>query len=110
VNIGPIYAEPPADESLRWRPAGDPRPWRLITTDDPDKTLGEGEMFRFATLIEAANAFAKADGSAGKTIIYDDGLEARALDAREAQFVRDVCALLGFDVINLGDEAVEVDR
>jgi hypothetical protein len=99
---GPIYAEPPGDESLRWRPAGDPRPWRLITTDDTNLTLGEGEMSQYGTLVEAVNAFMRAE-AAGKTILYDDGLEARELTPRESQFVADVCGLLGFDVVEVGE-------
>jgi hypothetical protein len=34
-------------------------PYRLITTDDPAKTLGQGEVRYFASMLEAANAFVK---------------------------------------------------
>ena len=38
---------------------GEPFPYRLITTDDPTRTLGQGEVRYFRTLVQAANAFVK---------------------------------------------------
>jgi hypothetical protein len=35
---------------------GEPSPYRLITTDDPTRTLGQGEVRHFRTLVQAANA------------------------------------------------------
>jgi hypothetical protein len=36
---------------------GEPSPYRLITTDDPTRTLGQGAVRYFRTLVQAANAF-----------------------------------------------------
>jgi hypothetical protein len=42
-----------------------PGSWRLISTDDPVRTLGEavdaGDVRYYPTLIEAANAFTKSE-------------------------------------------------
>jgi hypothetical protein len=35
------------------------RPYRLITSDDPCKTLGQGEVRHYARIIDAANAHAR---------------------------------------------------
>ncbi len=72
-------------------------PYRLIVTDDPCKTLGQGEVRYFARIIDAANAFAKAE-EPFKTVIYDDGCEARELNRDESWMVETVCGILGFDV------------
>jgi hypothetical protein len=37
------------------------RPYRLITSDDPCKTLGQGEVRYFASMSAAANAFERAE-------------------------------------------------
>lgn len=59
-----------------------PGPYRLIPTDDPKRTLGEavdaGGVRYFPTLIAAANAFAKSEAPF-KTVVYDDGHQARDL-------------------------------
>jgi hypothetical protein len=73
------------------------RPYRLITTDDPDKTLGEGDMRYYKTVLAAANAMVKSPAPF-KTIIFDDGCVARDLDDREQQMVEHVCGLLGYDL------------
>jgi hypothetical protein len=62
-------------------------PYRLITTDDPCKTLAQGELRYFARIIDAANAFAKAD-EPWKTVNYDDGREARELNRDYREKVR----------------------
>jgi len=74
---------------------------RLITTDDPCKTLGQGEVRHFATLIEAANEFTKTP-EPYKQIIYDDGCTARELNRAESLLLENVCAKLGYDVEELG--------
>jgi hypothetical protein len=73
------------------------REWRLLTTDDPSRTLGEGEVSYFGTLIEAANAFAKSEAPF-KTVVFDDGCQARELNHDEERLLEHVCAKLGFDV------------
>jgi hypothetical protein len=80
---------------------GEPSPYRLITTDDPTRTLGQGEVRYFATLVQAANAFVNAPAPF-RQIVYDDGCTARELDANEELFLEMVCNLLGHDL-----EAVE---
>lgn len=80
------------------------RPYRLITTDDPCKTLGQGEMRHFARIIDAANAFAKAE-EPFKTVIYDDGCEARELNRNEQWMLESVCRILGYDVEDYRAEA-----
>jgi hypothetical protein len=47
------------------------RPYRLIVTDDPCRTLAQGEARYFASMIDAANAFAKAT-EPYKTVIYEE--------------------------------------
>jgi hypothetical protein len=97
---GPIYTEPPgpsADDHRDRRSL----PYRLITTDDPCKTLAQGEVRYFATLIDAANAFAKTP-EPYKQIVYDDGCTARELNADEQRLLENVCAMLGYDVEEVG--------
>lgn len=81
--------------------APSPSPYRLITTDDPDRTLGQGEVRYFATMLEAANAFAK-DPSPFKTVVYDDGCRARHLIDRDERLLEQVCSMLGYEVEEVG--------
>jgi hypothetical protein len=78
-----------------------PGPYRLLTTDDPDRTLGQsldaGGVTYHPTMIEAANAFAKSEAPF-KTVVYDDGCEARGLTADEERLVENVCTKLGLEV------------
>jgi hypothetical protein len=78
--------------------AGD---WRLLTTTDPDRTFGDaveaGDVRHFPTLIEAANAFAKSEAPF-KTVVYDDGHQARDLTDDEERLLAAVCAKLGLEV------------
>jgi hypothetical protein len=76
-------------------------PYRLITTDDPERTFGEGDMRYFATMLDAANAFVKAT-EPYKTIVYDDGCVARELDGRERGLLEAVCDMLGYDLGEVG--------
>lgn len=76
---------------------GDRRPWKAITTNDPEQTLGEGEITHHETLIAAANKLAKAKTPFG-TVIFDDGCTVRELTDREHQLVANVCDMLGVDV------------
>jgi hypothetical protein len=73
------------------------RPYKLIVTDDPSQTLGEGEIRHHRTMLDAANAFAK-HPAPYKQVIYDDGHIARELNQREQQLLEDVCDMLGYDV------------
>ena len=77
------------------------RPYRLITTDDPNRTFGEaldaGGVRYFASMLAAANAFAKAT-ERFKTVVYDDGCTARELNRNEQRLLENVCAKLGYDV------------
>jgi hypothetical protein len=73
------------------------KPYKLITTHDPEQTLGEGHMRHYATVLEAANAMIN-DTAPYKQIIYDDGHIARDLDHRERHMLYDVCDMLGYDV------------
>jgi hypothetical protein len=73
------------------------RPYRLITTDDPTRTLGQGEVRYFRTLVQAANAFVNAT-EPFKTVVYDDGCTARELNRDEQRLLENVCAKLGYDV------------
>jgi hypothetical protein len=73
------------------------RPWRLITTDDPDKTFGQARQTRYPTLLAAANARLNATDPY-TAIIYDDGDEARELTDQEERFVEAVAAKLGYDI------------
>lgn len=92
----------------RWERHGDPLrvvlmtgPYRLLTTHDPARTLGEaseaGDVRYFATMIEAANALANTEAPF-KTVIFDDGHQARDLTADEGRLLEAVCAKLGYDV------------
>ena len=74
------------------------RPYKLITSDDPATTLGEGHIRHHRTMLEAANAFAK-DPAPCKQIIYDDGCQARELDEREQRLLEHVCNLLGYELV-----------
>jgi hypothetical protein len=76
-------------------------PYRLIATDDPDRTFGEGHMRYFPTMLDAANAFVKAS-EPYKTIVYDDGCVARELDDREQRLLERVCELLGYEMGEVG--------
>ncbi len=78
------------------------RPWKLITTTDPDQMLGDGEFRHFGSLLAAANAFAK-DTTPYKTIVFDDGCVVRELTPVEERHLGDVCALHGFDVDRVGE-------
>jgi len=64
------------------------KPYRLIVTHDPDQTFGQGEMRYYQSLIEATNAFVKAR-EPFKTVIFDDGHEARELNNRGAAATRE---------------------
>jgi hypothetical protein len=76
-------------------------PYRLITSDDPCRTLAQGEMRYFARIIDAANAFAKAT-EPYKQIIFDDGCTARELNRSEQLLLEAVCGMLGYDVEDVG--------
>jgi hypothetical protein len=78
-----------------------PSPYRLITSDDPCKTLAQGEVRYFATMLDAANAFVKA-AEPFKTVIYDDSCTARHLNGDERRLLENFCATLGYDVEELG--------
>ena len=106
-KYGPIYAEPPGDQSA-CSPATatlpyhntvttERKPYRLITTDDPCRTFGQGDVRYFDTLIAAANAFFKA-AEPYRTIIHDNGHLARELNRAEWQLVENVAAKLGYEV------------
>ena len=73
------------------------RPYRLIVTDNPDQMLGKGQMTHFATCLEACNAFVKHPAQY-KTIVYDNGHEARELDQREERMLAAVCEKLGLEI------------
>jgi hypothetical protein len=73
------------------------RPYRLIVSDDPCKTLGQGEVRYFKRIVDAANAFAKAE-QPFKQLVYDDGCEARFLNRNEQWMLESVCRVLGLDV------------
>ena len=78
-----------------------PGPYRLLTTGDPGRTLGEavdaGDVTYHATILDAANAFAKSE-AAFKAVLFDDGCEARELTDDEDRLLTNVCAHLGYDV------------
>jgi hypothetical protein len=77
---------------------GRTKPYKVITTDDPNLTLGEGRKRHYETLLAAANAFAK-DPAQYKQILWDNGLDlVRELDEREQALLADVCEMLGLDV------------
>jgi hypothetical protein len=73
------------------------RPWKVITTSNPQQTLGDAEISDHPTLIEACNAFVR-DPAPFKQIVFDDGERARELAPREEQFLANVCNMLGWDV------------
>ncbi len=73
-----------------------PRRWKLIVTDDPTQTLGEGRIRHYPTLVAAANAFANTT-EPYRTIIYDDGHNARELNAQEDALLEHVCTMLGIE-------------
>ena len=77
------------------------RPYRLIVTDDPCKTLGLGDVRYLGSMLAAANAFAKAT-EPYKTVIFDDGCCARELNRDEQRLLENVCAKLGLDVAEVG--------
>jgi hypothetical protein len=74
-----------------------PRPYRLITSDDPCKTLGQGEVRHFERLIDACVAFVKSP-EPYKQILYDDGCLARELTRSEQWILESVCGFHGYDV------------
>ena len=80
---------------------GEPSLYRLIATDDPTRTLRQGDVRHFRTLVHAAHAFVNAPAPF-RQIVYDDGCTARELDPHEQLFLEMVCNLLGHDL-----EAVE---
>lgn len=77
--------------------AHDRRPYKLIVTDDPTRTLGECPTRHYRTLLDAANAFVKTR-EPYRQILYDIGHEARELNEREQALLDRVCHMLGFDV------------
>jgi hypothetical protein len=86
----------------RYRPpARHRRPYVLITTSDPEQELGEGAKARYATMLEAANAFAQT-GAPFKQVVWDDGRTMRWLDGREQRLLAAVCQKLGYDVEDAG--------
>jgi hypothetical protein len=76
-------------------------PYRLITTDDPCKTLGQGEVRYFASMLDAANAFLKCE-EPYKAIVFDDGCRARHLTGDENRLLENVAAKLGYEVGEVG--------
>ena len=81
------------------------QPYRLITTTDPDETLGEamqaGRVSYHETLLAAANALAKVDRAYG-TVVYDDGCSpARDLTEREERILLQVCRLHGVEALDI---------
>ena len=78
-----------------------PSRYRLIVSDDGCKTLAQGEVRHFASMIEAANAFVKST-EPFKTVIFDDGCVARELNRDEQRLLENVCAKLGYDVEEVG--------
>ena len=80
------------------------RPYRLLTTDDPDRTFGEaleaGDVTCHPTMLDAANGFVKAERRY-RTVVYDDGCEARELTADEQRLLENVCAKLGHELVEV---------
>jgi hypothetical protein len=78
-----------------------PGSYRLISTNDPHRTLGEavdaGDVTYHPTILDAANAFAKSEAPF-RTVVYDDGCEARDLTADEERLLENVCTKLGLEV------------
>ena len=81
------------------------RPYRLLTTDDPERTFGEaleaGDVTYHQTMLDAANAFVKAT-EPFKIVIFDDGCEARELNADEQRLLENVCEMLGHELGQVG--------
>jgi hypothetical protein len=75
--------------------------WKLCETDDIDKTLGEGRIRHYASLIAAANSMAKSKYPYAQ-IIFDNGHVARELTDREQEFVEHVVGMLGIDLEETG--------
>jgi hypothetical protein len=77
------------------------RPYRVLRTDDPERTFGEalaaGDVTYHPTMLDAANAFAKAERRY-RAVIYDDGCEARELTADEQRLLENVCEMLGHEL------------
>ena len=71
--------------------------YRLITTDDPAHMFREGEVRFFDSMLDAANAFAT-ETAPYKTVLYDDGCQARELDGREQRLLEKVCDLHGLEI------------
>ena len=80
---------------------GSGRAYRLITSDDPCKTLAQGEVRSFARIIDAANAFAQAT-EPFKQIVFDDGSHARELNRDETWMLESVCRFHGYDFGEVG--------
>lgn len=75
------------------------KPYKLLVTDDPEQTLGEGRMRHYSTMLEAANAFVKAAKDwPYRQIVYDDGCEVRELSEREHRLLEHVCSMLGYEL------------
>jgi hypothetical protein len=73
------------------------RRYRLITTDDPCRTLGHGEVRHFGRLTDACVAFVKSP-SPYKQLVFDDGCEARFLNRDEQWVLESICGFHGYDV------------
>ncbi len=77
------------------------RPYRVLRTSDPERTFAEaldaGDVTYHPTMLAAANAFVKAT-EPFKTVIFDDGCEARELTADEQRLLENVCAKLGHEL------------
>jgi hypothetical protein len=97
-KVGPPRRRPPKSPGGDTRTAFAGRPYRLIVSDDPCKTLEQGEVRYFVRIIDAANAFAKAD-EPFKTVIYDDGCTARELNRNEQWMLESVCRILGYEEV-----------
>ena len=63
------YAELPSDEKGEASHRGT-LPCKVIVTDNPELTLGEGRMRHYRTLVAAASAFAK-HPAPYKQVIYE---------------------------------------
>jgi hypothetical protein len=79
-------------------PPGDAAaPFRVIVSDSPCRTLAEGQVRHYPTMLQAAKAFAKA-AEPFKQIVFDDGHEARWLTRSEQWMLESVCGFHGLDV------------
>jgi len=76
----------------------------LITTDDPELTLGEGRRRHYATLEAAACALAH-DDAPYATILVGDGDHARELTTRESRTLERVLAEHGAAMDPISDGA-----